>query len=75
MYATCGNDSDIYTNISLTNSGTITSLTTINRDSTDSKIFYYFVTELKRATPSTGGSDGNNLAVVFRYVNTSNPPT
>lgn len=74
MYATCGNDSDIYTNISATNSGTITSLTTINRDSTDSKIFYYFVTGTETAiTPSTGGSDGNNLAVVFRYVNTSNP--
>lgn len=74
MYATCGNDTDIYTNISATNSGTITSLTTVNNDNTDSKIFYYFVTGTETViTPSTGGSDGNNLAVVFRNVDTSNP--
>jgi len=74
MYATCGNDNDIYTNISATNSGTITSLTTVNNDNTDSKIFYYFVTGTETViTPSTGGSDGNNLAVVFRNVDTSNP--
>jgi len=74
MYATCGNNTDIYTNISATNSGTITSLTTVNNDNTDSKIFYYFVTGTETViTPSTGGSDGNNLAVVFRNVDTSNP--
>ena len=62
----------------LTNSGTITSLTNVDLDtitSTDSKIFYYFVTGTETViTPSTGGPDGNNLAVVFRNVNTSNPP-
>ena len=40
----------------------------------NSKIFYYFVTGTETViTPSNGGTDGNNLAVVFRYVNTSNP--
>ena len=77
MYATCGNGNDIYTNISATNSGTITSLTNVDLDtitSTSSKIFYYFVTGTETViTPSTGGPDGNNLAVVFRNVNTSNP--
>ena len=77
MYATCGGGNDIYTNISATNSGTITSLTNVDLDtitSTSSKIFYYFVTGTETViTPSTGGPDGNNLAVVFRNVNTSNP--
>ena len=77
MYATCGGGNDIYTNISATNSGTITSLANVDLDtitSTSSKIFYYFVTGTETViTPSTGGPDGNNLAVVFRNVNTSNP--
>lgn len=78
MYATCGNWGEIYTNISATNSGTITSLSNVNIsmdiNPTMSKIFYYFVTGTETAiTPSTGGSDGNNLAVVFRNVDTSNP--
>ena len=34
--------------------------------STDSKIFYYFVTGTETViTPSNGGPDGNNLAVVL----------
>ena len=83
MYATCGPDTDynegIYTNISATNAGTITSLPNVDLGYMDfggknSKIFYYFVTGTETViTPSTGGPDGNNLAVVFRNVNTSNP--
>jgi hypothetical protein len=75
MYATCGDGGNIYTNISATNSGSITSLTTVgNGDDTDSKIFYYFVTGTDTViTPSTGGNRGNNLAVVFRNVDASNP--
>ena len=61
----------IYTNISFTNAGTITSLPNVNLGYMDfggknSKIFYYFVTGTETViTPSNGGTDGNNLAVVL----------